>query len=319
MIPPLIAAALPPLPPAINAGVSIVIRIHFLWRWRQETEEIWQNTPSYAVGHCLEQVLSWHPALYQSSLPLAKIVLIGRRFLDLQNRYAEVIATYEALIKTIQFQKGVKIIDRVSERQACDKMLSRPGSRLFRVWMIKTGANAHEACRLTVKLLADVFELSQRCILFAEALTWNGRSVEKESIRKVFINLRIISENHDKIVVNQDRLASQLEKLDPFFQKEFGITLAPLMKEYGITPKSAEDAANTFGLTSEFVKTVSEELGQAFVNTGKHIVNIGSATLFKRPVFVDPYCFCPGPDVTWPERMDLKRLTLKKPPRRIKP
>lgn len=319
MIPPLIAAALPPLPPVINAGVSIVIRIHVLWRWRQEAEEIWQNTPSYAVGHCLEQVLSWHPALYQSSLPLAKIVLIGRRFLDLQNHYSELIATYETLIKTVRLQKKFTIDDRLSERQACDKMFSGPGSRQLRVWMIKAGGSAHDACRLTVKLLADIFELSQRCILFAESLTWNGQTIEKESIRKVFINLRIISENHDKIVVNQDKIASQLEKLDPFFQKEFGITLAPLMKEYGITPKSAQDAANTYGLTSELVKTVSEEVGHVFLNAGKHVVNIGSATLFKRPVFVDPYRFCPGPDVTWPERMDLRRLTLKKPPRRFKP
>jgi len=284
-----------------------------IWRWKTEAFEILHHSRSYLAGRCLESAVSFNPFAQQSALPLAKVILVGRRFIDLQTQYKNTTKAYQILTETFVFQRTYDIGVSPTGGTMTDSVFGITTNRWLRIQGIRIRYTVIAILRSLAKLFMEMFELSQHCVLVVETLHWDAESVKQDSLRKFFINTQVISDHLEELATSQNKALEQLEAFEPFFSKRLNIDLTPVIESLKFSPARAREISSTHDDLVEIAKLSAEIAGSVVIEgLAKPLCNMGSQLVIGAPVFVDPLEFCPLPSYEAgelkPEMMRQKKL-----------
>ena len=285
---------LSPLPLTLNSGLDILVKIHMLWRWKTETQEILDNSGKYFAGFGLEVALGYDALVKGTITPIARVAHVGSHLFRLQAQYNHTAKTYQTLMATVTFRGNYTHKIPLTCGPMTDTFFGTATNRWLRIQTHRLFYTARDTLRLTVRLSLDLFELSNRCILVIESTR-----ADEAVIRKIFINTQEIS---DHLASQNESLLDCLRKIQPFIKERFHVDIQSVilkLEESSVNPKTI---SNTHNRVMDVAGAAAGQIGSSSTWMGKAAANMFSRLLFDRPIFNLDYGYCPPSRLRWPKK-----------------
>ncbi len=230
---------------------------------------------SYFSGYCVQRLgvgdgITGIPIQW-----LAQLVLVCDCYVQTRQQYVRTCLTYRKLVDTILLRKNHFIHKKslmYPRNSFLQKVLGASTDRWLQIQYIKGVRTTQRITQLSLRFIADLFSLSQYCILLIESFSWD-EATQISSIRNFFLNSQtVLSELSENKVVLKKRLV----ELQPIFKSYLKMDITPIIKSTNATLDFADDLLEGQDDVLSLASNTAQIVGKASWAVGKRMLAASS-------------------------------------------
>lgn len=267
----------PPLPLPISGLFWMGLKIHALWKWKIHTFRVLedsQNTMSYFCGYTVQHLGVGEGV---SGIPIswvARLVLICDCYIRTRKQYERTCQTYQDLIETISLKKNDFITGKSlirSPNPLFQKVLGNETEQWIHAHWLKGIKVLQKTALTAIRFIADLFSLSQYCILLVESFSWD-EATRVSAIRNFFLNFQTVL---TELSENKELLKCRLVELEPVFATYLRMDISPIVKSTNAALDFTANMSQEHDHLMSILSSSAQIAGKATLAVSKRFAAIG--------------------------------------------